>query len=180
MDDTNITSVKEQYTPIAIPITQIPQDISNVEQTFPDRKPNILIKIYLALCCFVVVGFILFFILFFANNSSLNFPQDSQPWILLVFILKIWGLVFVYILPLGLINLGLWSIIYKESAIKTVPSSTGIYVPPTKLQGNGAVISGIFYLILGLILTWGVTGVLLGLICKQSFCEHLPTFIKFF
>lgn len=148
---------------------------------FPDRNPNIIFKIYLTLCGFVIFGFFIFIGLLFLNSLNVKFPPNSFQILIIFTFLKIWVIIFAYILPLGIIAVGLWSIMYKESAIKMGFTTRFLpYVPPVKLNGIAAITTGIFYLILGLILTWGVTGVLLSLICNQPFCANLPSFVKFF
>jgi len=156
-----------------------------------NRKPNIFIKIYIALGIFVFIGSIVFIVKMMLSNSS-NMLIENSPWNNTInMFLEIWGIVFAYIIPLGLINFGLWSILYKESGVEKPAAvkhfqeisslTTGSdYQPVVTIQGKRAVVAGIFYLLLGLFFAWGVTGVLLGIICKSSICTSLPKSIKFF
>jgi len=167
---------------------------NKVELPLSYRKPNPLIKLYIALGIFITFGFIVFIIKFSLSNSGNTFLENSQWNDAVNIFLMVWGIVFAYILPLGLVNFGLWSILYKESGIENPATTfTGIhsnpvdlvrgtntYSPVVKVQGKRAVVAGIFYLILGLVIAWGVTGVLLGLVCKLPVCISLPKFIKFF
>jgi hypothetical protein len=159
----------------------IPQNQQTEQVQFAHLKPNLLIKIYLTLCGFVVIGVIVFLIKTVLSNNGITIP-DYSPWSGIInFYLTIWGIVFAYLIPFGISILGIWSIIYKESAIKSpVATLTPFYEPPITTKGNTAVAMGIFYLILGLFVGWGVTGVVLGIMCNSHFCTNLPTFIKFF
>lgn len=155
------------------------------------HKP-LFVKIYIALGAFVIFGLIVFFASILLTSAGYVLPQNSLWANLLFKFLEVWGIVFAYILPVGLINVGIWSILYKESLVrepeatrnyqvfKDLTSKSKTYTPVIKLQGKSAVVAGVIYLILGLVLAWGVTGVLLGIICKSPACLNLPKFIKFF
>jgi len=161
-----------------------------------NRKSNKFIKIYIALGVFIFIGFIVFIIKIMLSNSG-NMLIENSPWNNTINIfLEIWGIVFAYILPLGIIYFGFWSIFYKESGIEKpapirhyqeitsianyIANGRNTYKPVIKLQGNRAVVAGIFYLLLGLFIAWGVTGILLGIICKSPVCASFPKSIKFF
>ena len=157
------------------------QESSTKEVKLASIKSNVIIKIYLVLVGFVIFGTLIFLVKTILLNRGVYLKENSPLASLVNIFLTIWGIIFAYLLPFGVINLGLWSIIYKESAIRNpVSVETPLYKPPVKFKGNKAVFAGVFYIILGLMLAWGVTGILLGLLCNTLFCVSLPSFIKFF
>lgn len=167
---------------------------NNVKLPLSNRKPNLMIKTYLGLGIFIFCGFIIFLLKISLANYGYSMPENSTFNLLVNIFLEIWGILFVYILPLGIMVLGVWSILYKESAIENPATAlTGIHSSPmdlingtntynsvVSLRGNRAVMAGIFYILLGLFLFWGITGVILGILCRSDFCSTFPKFIKFF
>ncbi len=147
------------------------------EQIFPDHKPFLFLKLYLIQCVFVVFGTIIFIVLLLLDKLGFTFSKNSPLAIPTFIFLKIWLVAFAYVLPIGIINLGLWGIIFKESGIKI--SQYGYYRTPLPLKGGAATVMGVIYLVLGVVLLWGITGVLLGF-CESRVCLLLPKIIKFF
>lgn len=145
------------------------------------RSAPAWIKIFLALVAFDVVGFVVFIISLYLTNAGVVAPPNSFIALSVKYFLTTWGVCFAYTVPLGIISYGLWGVLYKESAIRSpVSVYTPFYRPPVHAKGPAAVALGIFWLLFGIIMLWGVNGVVLSFFCSSyPVCPELPSFIKF-
>lgn len=142
------------------------QGLRGGKNEFPDRKLNLLTKLFLATSVFIGIGFIVFILALLLSNAGVQLQESVE--VLFFAFLYFWGLVLAYMLPFGLITVGVWSIHHKEAVIKG------------PLSGADPIFVGIFYLILGGVLLWGVNGVVVSFLCNGNFCPVLPSFVKFF